>query len=165
VAYVAPTGQRYSDEERTAALELAANTSIMGAAKALGITRGTLYDWIRKYPEKWSDLRADPTAGKRKVAQQLDVLVERYTDVEHDMLDKVESGEIVAQDAKEAAALMKAFGGNRQAAIAGSRSISGDPDVVEHNVNFPQIEKLMAQMLETAQQPALVVPNEAESDG
>lgn len=157
----------YAPEERHAALELAATTSIRAAAQKLGVGRSTIYRWIDMYPQLWSDLRAgDPTAGKRKVAQRLEDLADRYTAAEHDLLEKIEEGGIKAGDAKEAAALLKAMGSSRQAATVGARTISGDHDVVEHNINFPALEAAMERLLEgaTAPPPApLAVRNEAES--
>jgi transposase len=153
---------QYTEEEMFAVLELAATTSIKNAARVTDVARNTIYRWIDRYPDKWSDLVVDPTKGKRKVAQKLDVLVERYTAVEHEMLNDLEKRE-TPQDPKELAAVLKAVGSNRQAAVAGSRSISGDPEVHEHNVNFPAIEALMADMLASVKPPAaLPVPNEAD---
>jgi transposase len=155
---------QYTEEEMLAVLELAATTSIKNAARVTSVTRNTIYRWIDRYPERWSALVVEPSRGKRKVAQKLDVLVERYTELEHDMLEDLEKRD-TPEDPKELAAVLKAVGSNRQAAVAGSRSISGDPEVHEHNINFPQIEAMMARMLEQAAPPALQVENEAEDAG
>jgi transposase len=155
---------QYTETERQAALELAANTSIKAAAEHLGISRKTIYAWIDKYPKLWSELQADPKHGKRKIAERLEVLADRYTAAEHDLLDQIEVGTIQAKDAKEAAALLKAFGSSRQAAVAGSRTISGEPETVQHNINFPQLEQAMQAILAQAPPPPpLPVPNEAEN--
>jgi transposase len=149
---------QYTEEEMLAVLELAATTSIKNAARVTSVTRNTIYRWIDRYPERWSALVVEPSRGKRKVA----VLVERYTELEHDMLEDLEKRD-TPEDPKELAAVLKAVGSNRQAAVAGSRSISGDPEVHEHNVNFPAIEALMADMLASVKPPAaLPVPNEAD---
>lgn len=155
---------QYTEEERHAALELAAATSIRGAATHLGINRMSIYRWIDMYPELWSTLQHDPKYGKRKIAERLELLADRYAASEHDLLDKIEQGEMAPKDAKEAAALLKAMGSSRQAAVAGSRTMSGEPETVEHNINFPQLEQAMQALLAQAPPPLpLPVPNEAES--
>lgn len=156
----------YTEEERHAALELAAAVGIAPAARQLDVTRKTLHRWIDRYPKFWSDLRAgDPAAHRKGFAYRLEDLADRYVATEHDILDDIEDGKIKAKDAKEAAALLKAMGSSRQAAVAGVRSISGDPDqVVEHTINFPALEQAMEQLLGTAAiPPALVVENEANA--
>jgi transposase-like protein len=158
--------REYSDEERQAALELAATAGVKPAAEHLGLSRSTIYRWIDKYPQLWSDLKAgDRSAGRRRIADRLEDLADRYAASEHDLLAKIEAGEIAAKDAKEAAALLKAMGSNRGVAVAGVRSITGEADVVEHNINFPALEAAMERLLDGAA-PAkpLPVPNEAEAD-
>lgn len=153
----------YDEEEIHAALELAASVGVKPAADKLGLNRSSIYRWINKYPQFWSDLRAgDPNVGRRKVAQRLEDLADRYLSAEHDLLEKIEDGKIEVKDAKEAAALAKAMGSSRHAAIAGVRTISGESDVVQHNINFPALEQAMERLLEGAQPPALPTPNLAE---
>jgi len=155
----------YSEDERKAALELAAATTIKGAAEHLGIARNQIYRWIEKYPQFWSDLRAGDTKdGRRKFAERLEVLADRYTGVEHDLLDKIEDGTIQAKDAKEAAALLKAMGSSRQTATVGAKTLSGESDLVEHTINFPALEQAMERLLATAAPAALTVANEAEAE-
>lgn len=152
--------QSYSEAEHHAALELAATVGVSAAARQLGLQRKQLYRWREKYPQLWSDLSAgDPTVGRRRIAQSLETLADRYASAEHDLLDSIEDGVIKAKDAKDAAALLKGMSSGRAAAIAGARTISGDPEVHEHNINFPQIEAAMERLLEiggTRAQPALV---------
>lgn len=157
--------EEYDDTERHAALELAAATTISNAAQHFGMSRKTLYRWIEKYPQLWSDLRAgDTSKGRRKIAERLEVLADRYTAAEHDLLDSIEDGKIEAKDAKEAAALLKAFGSSRHTAVAGVRQITGESDTAEVNINFPALEQAMERLLGAAPPPALVVENEAEHE-
>jgi molybdenum-dependent DNA-binding transcriptional regulator ModE len=159
----------YDEEEIHAALELAASVGPSAAARHLGVSRRSLYRWMEKYPRLWSDLHAgDPQSGRRGVARRLEDLADRYLAAEHDLLEKVEDGKIEAKDAKEAAALLKAMGSSRHAAVAGVRAISGEPDIATLNINFPALEQAMERLLEGAPQPALPVPNlaeEVEPDG
>lgn len=154
----------YSEEQRLAALELAAAVGPKPAAQHLGIARASIYRWINMYPREWSDLRAgDPEAQKRGIATRLEDLADRYAAAEHDMLDRVEDTLIGNADAKEAAALLKAMGSSRQTATVGARAARGDDhDIHEHNINFPQLEAAMELLLNGAPAPALPVPNEAE---
>lgn len=157
----------YTEDERIAALELAATVGIRPAARHFGIAPQTFYKWAEKYPKVWSELRAgNPDAHKRRIAQNLEDLAERYADAENQLLAAIESGQIKAKDPKEAAALIKAMGSSRQAAIAGSRTISNEPERVEHTIDFPALEQAMARILDGAPEPeALPVANLAEADG
>jgi hypothetical protein len=156
----------YSEGDRKAALELAASVGVKPAAQHLSISRATIYRWIDMYPKYWSDLRGgNPEAQRRNTAHRLEDLADRYTAAEHDLLDRVENHLIARADAKEAAALIKALGSSRQAATVGARTTLGEPEKVEHTINFPQIEQAMERILAGAQpQPALPVANEAEAD-
>lgn len=161
---------QYSDDEKHAALELAAQLGVRPAARHLGITSKTLYRWASDFPQLWSDLRAgDTNATKTRVAANLVDLAERYAEAENDLLEKIEDGDIAATDAKEAAALLKAMGSSRQAAVAGARTVSGEPEQHEHTINFPAIEQAMERLLGGGGQnpatPALVVENLAAKDG
>lgn len=155
----------YSVEERHAALELAASVGVKPAAEQLGVPRGTIYRWINFYPQLWSDLRAgDPEVQRKGIARRLDDLAERYTDTEHEILDKIETmlASGATLDAKSLAALVKSVGSSRHGATVGARAVLGEPDRVEHTINFPQIEQAMERLLEQGRAPALPVPNEAE---
>lgn len=153
-----PKTKEYDESERVAALELAATVGVKPASEHLGISRKTLYRWIDKYPKLWSDLRAgDPAAHKRQIAARLEDLADRYAASEHDLLDRVDAGQIKPKDAKEAAALLKAFGSSRQAAVAGARQITGEPERVEHTINFADIEQAMERLLGSA--PPVAVEN------
>lgn len=166
-----PKGNRrsqspYSEEEKHAALALAANVGPTAAANHLGINRRSIYSWMQTFPQLWSDLTAGASDNHRfskRVAHNLVDLAERYTAAEHDILETIEEGQIKPTDAKEAAALLKAMGSSRQAAVAGARTMSAEPETVEHNINFPQIEAMMERLLGTASpQPALQVENLAK---
>lgn len=158
------TQRHYADEEQKAALELAAAVGVGPAAAQLDVTRRTLYNWMNKWPKLWSDLRAeDPTAQRRGTAMRLEDLAERYRDNEHELLELVEKGHIVPKDAKELAALLKAMGSSRQTATLGARSASGEPDQVEHTLNFPALEAAMERLLGAAPTPALA-PADAEAE-
>lgn len=151
------------EADRLAALELAAAVGPKAASRHLGIARASIYRWIDLYPQQWSDMRAgDPEANRRGIARRLEDLASRYGEAEHELLDRVQDKLIKTADAKEAAALIKAMGSSRQTATVGARATLGEPEVVEHNINFPQIERAMEQLLNQSQQPALPVPNEAE---
>jgi transposase-like protein len=161
-----PEEREYAESERHAALELAASAGVSAAARELGLNRSTIYRWIDKYPKLWSDLKAgDRTAGRRRIADRLEDLADRYAANEHDLLERIEDGTISAKDAKEAAALLKAMGSGRIGAIAGVRSITNESESLEVNINFPAIEAAMERLLDSAAPPpALPVVNEAEAD-
>jgi hypothetical protein len=145
---------QYAEADKLAALELAATVGVLPASKHLNVSRQSIYRWMAEYPKLWSDLRAnDPNAGRRGLAMRLEDLADRYRAAEHDLLDRVEDELIAKADPKEAAALMKAMGSSRQAAVAGVRSISGEPETHEHNINFPALEAAMERLLEGAQPP------------
>lgn len=156
----------YDESEKKAALELGAAMGRNAAVRELGISKATFQRWTEQYPEFWSDLRAgDPEVQKRRFAQRLEDLAERYLGAEHDLLTRVEDSLIATADPKEAAALIKALGSSRMAATTGSRQIVPEVEHVEHNINFPQIEQAMQAILDRApSQPALVVDNVAERD-
>lgn len=158
----------YTEEERHAGLELAATVGPRAAARQLDVSVKTLYRWMDRYPKLWSDLRAgDPTAHRRGFAHRLEDLADRYAASENDLLDEIDDGKLKPTDAREAAALIKAMGSSRQAAVAGARVVSGDPDqVVEHQINFPALEQAMERLLAGGKdaispQGVLVVENEA----
>lgn len=156
--------REYSEEEVHAALELAASTSVASAGRHLGIGRATLYRWIDRYPKLWSDLiGGDYRHGRRKIAERLEVLADRYTAAEHDILDEIEGGKLKPKDAKEAAALIKAMGSSRGVAVAGVRSITGEADVSEVNINFPALEQAMERLLSGGPDRPLLVENEADA--
>lgn len=154
----------YTDDEKKAALELAAAMGRRAAIRELGISSSAFQRWTEQFPEFWSDLRAgDPEVQKRRFAQRLEDLAERYLGAEHDLLERVEDKLIPKADPKEAAALIKALGSSRMAATTGSRQIVPEVERVEHNINFPALEQAMNAVLERAnEQPALVVENESE---
>lgn len=154
----------YDETEKKAALELAAAMGRRAAIRELGISSSTFQRWTEEYPEFWSDLRAgDPDVQKRRFAQRLEDLADRYLSAEHAVLERVEEHLIKSADAKEAAALMKAMGSSRMAATTGSRQIVPEAEVVEHNINFPQLEQAMERLLSaSAPQPALTVHSEVE---
>jgi transposase-like protein len=150
-------GQGYDVSEHHAALELSASVGISEAARSLGLHRSAIYRWIQKYPQLWSDLRAnDPNAGRRGMAQRLEDLADRYRSNEHDLLDKIEAGELAPKDAKEAAALLKAMGSSRQTATVGARQITGEPEHHELTINFAGIEQAMERLLGQAPEPAAI---------
>lgn len=142
-------GRRYTEEQQKAALEMMAVIGPTATERELGVTRASLYRWTEKHARFWSDLRAgDPAAHKRGIANRLEDLADRYRAAEHDLLEKVETKLIPKlDDPKEAAALLKAMGGSRQAAIAGARAVSGEPEHVEHTINFPALEQAMERLL------------------
>ena len=155
----------YTESEKKAALELGAAMGRNAAVRELGISKATFQRWTEQFPELWSDLRAgDPEVQKRRFAQRLEDLAERYLGAEHDLLNRVEENLIPKADPKEAAALIKALGSSRMAATTGSRQIVPEVEHVEHNINFPALEQAMERLLDSAPQPALVVANEAERD-
>lgn len=159
-----PKTNRYPEADKRAALELAATTGVSAAARHLKISRAALYRWMEDYPQLWSDLRAnDPNAGRRGLALRLEDLADRYRAAEHDLLLRVEDELIAKADPKEAAALLKAMGSGRQAAVAGVRSISGEPETHEHTINFPALEAAMERLLEGAA-PAQLPTADVESE-
>lgn len=150
----------YSREERLAALELSVAIGPQAAADNLKIARANIYRWRSMYPQEYSDLLAgDESSQKKGYAKRLDALADAYTEAEFDALQRAEDL-ISHADPKELAALIKAMGSSRQAAIGGARTVLGESETVEHNINFPQLEQAMKLMLERAEAP-LQVPNEA----
>lgn len=160
----------YSDEEKKAALDLAARIGIRAAARELGLGGGALT--IRRFrealPEYWSDLMAGghvAPARRTRTAESLEDLAEAYADREFEAIERAEKL-IKTADAKELAALIKAMGSSRTGATAGARGYRGeDVQTVEHNVNFAALEKAAELLLARAPDPpALPVPNLAEAD-
>ena len=156
----------YSDEEIRAGLELAATTNILSASKELHVGRATIYRWINRFPELWSDLNAGREKPQYGFGDQLERLAERYTEAEHEALDKVDKllEESEQLDAKELAALIKAMGSSRAVAAAGARAEKGQHDVIEHQINFPQLEQAMAALLEQTAQPPAIPATATEID-
>lgn len=145
-------GLPFPEESAKAGLELAATIGIKPAARELGVSTTTIYSWQRRYPSYWSDLRAGEAAAfKQGFATRLEDLADRYAETEQDALDKVdkllESG---ALGAKDVAALIKAMGSSRGVATVGARAVRGEDKAQELNINFPQLEAAMEQLLNNA---------------
>lgn len=149
----------YPEADRLAALELASQIGMKPAARQLGLPRATLYRWRDMYPKQWTDFNLGKE-HRLRTAENLEDLAARYTDAEHDALEKVEemltNGRL---DPKELAALIKALGASRGVATAGAQRARGDNQVVEHNINFPQLEQAMQALLSSGEPPG---PGEAE---
>jgi hypothetical protein len=158
----------YTEEEKLAALELAAAVGRRAAVRQLGISASTFQRWTETYPQQWSDLRAgDLEAQKQGYAQRLEDLAEQYATLEFQALERVES--VLPQSGpKEIAGIIKALGASRGVAAVGARAARGeDRDIVEHNINFPALEAAMERLLERGDQaPQLPthVENEAEHE-
>ena len=154
----------FSEADRKAAMELAATVGVKPAAEHLGISRASIYRWIDMYPTYWSDLKkGDRAAQKLNIAGQLENLADRYTAFEHEALDRAETL-IKTADAKGAAALIRASSGARGvAAVGAARMREEDREVIEHQINVPQLEQAMQALLGQAPQPVLV-ENVAEED-
>lgn len=155
----------FSEDDRKAALELAATVGVKPAAEHLGVARASIYRWIDMYPRYWSDLKAgDREAQRRNIAGQLENLADRYAAAEHDALDRAE--ELLPHSgAKEVAALIRAFAGGRGVAASGARQMRDeDRELTEVTINVPQLEQAMQALLKQADapQPALPVANLAE---
>jgi hypothetical protein len=159
-----PNLKRYTEDEAKAGMELAIAVGRRQAVKALGISNSTFQKWTVKYAQYWSDLKAgDPEAERKGFSKGLEELAQDYMVAEQDLIDQIQDGKFKPENAKEAAALIKAMGSSRQTATVGARSVAGEHEVVEHNINFPQIEAAMERILSAqAPQTALPVPNEAE---
>ena len=155
----------FSEDDRKAALELAATVGVKPAAEHLGVARASIYRWIDMYPRYWSDLKAgDREAQRRNIAGQLENLADRYAAAEHDALDRAE--ELLPHtDAKGTAALIRAFAGGRGVAAAGARSMRDeDRERTEVTINVPQLERAMQALLNQADrpEPPVLVENVAE---
>lgn len=99
---------------------------------------------------------------RRRAADNLEDLAEQYTEREFEALERAEKL-IKTADAKELAALIKAMGGSRGVATAGSRAYRGeDVQTVQHNINFDSLQRAAEAILQRANPPALTVTNEAE---
>lgn len=155
----------YSEDEVRAALELSATIGIKPASRELKIGRATIYRWIDRHAELWSDLNSGKEKHRFGFAAQLEHLAERYAGAEHDALERIEEkldeGDL---DAKELAALVKAMGSSRGVAAAGARAARGDHDVVEHQINFPQLERAMQALLEVGTQQGRAALDPSSSD-
>lgn len=161
----------YSDDEKKAALDLAARIGIRAAARELGLGGGavTIRRFREALPEYWSELMAGghvAPARRQRTAENLEDLADEYAAREFEAIKRAEKL-IATADAKELAALMKAMGGSRGVATAGARGYRGeDTQVVEHNINFEALERAANAILtRAAPQPALPVANLAEDDG
>lgn len=151
---------RYTDEEKRAALRLAAKIGTNPAARELGIYGKTIRRFREQMPEYWSELLASPDAAprrKERQAQSLEDLADAYTEREFEALQRAESL-IKTADAKGLAALMRAMGASRGLATVGARAARGeDTQVVEHNINFAALERAAEAILSRASQPELPV--------
>lgn len=158
----------YSDDEKRAALKLAAQIGTAPAARELGTYPGTIRRFRNQFPEFWSELIAGPDvapARRQRAAESLEDLADAYTEREFEALEAAEAL-IKTADARELAMLMKAMGASRHAATAGGRAHRGeDVQHVEHNINFAALEMAAQAILERAAPPALLqVPNLAEAE-
>lgn len=152
----------YTEDEARAGMELAIAIGRRKAIQQLGISHSTFQNWTQKYPQIWSDLKAgDPEAQRKGFAKSLEDLAQEGMALEHEAIE-VAQAKLKGADLKELAAIIKATAASRQAATVGARTVMGEADVVEHNVNFPQLEQAMQAILEQAAPPALPVVNEAE---
>lgn len=148
--------RNFSDDDKRAALRLAAEIGVRPAARELELSLSAIARWKKQFPELWSDLtsgRIDdrPTA----FAQTLDELAEEYADVEREALERA-AKLLPRADGKEVAALMKGLSTGRATAIAGSQRLRGVPDETsELRVSFPQIEQALEALLGSAERPAL----------
>lgn len=161
---------RYTDDEKRAALKLAARIGISAAARELGTYNKTIRRFRDQMPEFWSELvaHADVAPARRqRQAENLEDLADAYVEREFKAVEAadrlLDGGEL---EAKELAALIKAMGSSRGLATAGARAHRGeDLQVVEHNINFAQLERAMETLLNSGSpQPALPTPN-LDEDG
>jgi hypothetical protein len=154
----------YTDDEKKAALDLAARIGIRAAARELKTHPTSIRRFREALPEYWSDLQArgDVAPARRvRTAENLEDLADGYTAREFEALERAEKL-IKTADAKELAALIKAMGGSRGVATAGARGYRGeDAQVVEHNINFDVLQKAAEAILDRAR-PPIQVPNLAE---
>lgn len=152
----------YSDDEKKAALELAIAIGRREAVRQLNISPSAFQRWTQQFPQFWSDLKAgDPEQQRKGFAKSLEDLAAEGMSVEHEALWRAHD-QLKTSDPKETAAILKAAAASRQTAIIGAKQVLGEPDVVEHNINFPAIEAAMERLLEGHEPPALQVANEAE---
>lgn len=161
---MAPPVKLYTDDERRAALEMAAAHGRRAAIRHLGISTSTFQKWTERYPDLWSALRAnDREAQKKRYAQNLEDLADSYAATEFEAIERAERL-IKTADAKETAALIKAMGSSRGAAAVTAQRARGElVEHHEHHIDFPQIEAAMERLLESsAPQLPLPVENEAE---
>lgn len=155
--------KRYTEEEQIAALELGATMGRRAAVRHLGISPHAFQRWTEKHAKLWSDLRAqDPEVQKQQYARRLEDLAEDAMAVEHDAIARA-SSLLKDASAKDTAALLKGLSTSRATAVAGGRATRGEPDIHEHNINFPDLEAAMERLLGGGAPPALPVRNEAEA--
>lgn len=151
----------YTEDEKKAALELAARIGTRAAAKELGTYPVTIRRFRDQLPEFWSDLMAGGDTRpytRRRTADNLEDLAEQYIEREFEAIDRAEKL-IKTADAKELAALMKAMGSSRGVATAGARGYRGeDSQVIEHNINFDVLERAAAAIMDRVGPPALPEP-------
>lgn len=150
------TYRNFSDDDRRAALDLAAEIGVRPACRELDIAATEFYRWVKAMPEYWSDLQ-------RARAPRLDDLVDRYAAAEDKAIDQAELL-IASADAKETAALIKAMGAARGLAHVGARQTRGEADTTHDlNINFPQIEAAAEAVLQRAK-PTKAIEGTAEDD-
>jgi transposase-like protein len=155
----------YSEEDKKAALRLAATIGLRPACRELDIAKSLLAKWQQQYPELWSDLRAGRADQFREnFTQRLEELAVDYADTEQRLVDR--ALKILDEaDARETATLIKAIGSSRQGATITARQARGEPDkTLQLNIDFPMLEAAMERILNQGHQPALPVPNLAEDN-
>jgi transposase-like protein len=170
----------FSEEDKQAALRLAATIGLRAASRELDISKSVLHNWKKAYPQLWSDLRAgNVDKYQQNFANRLEELADEYADVEalaaREAFKRIKKGQTVLDndgelvenvplDAKELAALIKALSSGRANAVLNTRAVRGEPtERIEHTLNIPALETAMEQLL--AQAPPVKVLNEAEQDG
>lgn len=156
----------YTDDEKKAALQLAAKIGNAPAARQLTIGRESLRRWREEFPEFWSGLlvASDAPQRRQRAAENLEDLSDAYTEREFEALQRAEKL-IKTADGKELAALMRAMGASRGLATAHARGYRGeDAQVIEHNINFEALERAAQAILARAPSPPpiLVVENLAD---
>lgn len=161
-------GNRYLDDEKKAALRLAAKIGITAAAREMGLHRRTVSRFRDQLPDYWATLISPSDVApqrRQRTAESLEDLADAYTEREFEALSRAEKL-IKTADPKELAALMRAMGSSRHAATHGARAYRGeDVQVIEHNINFEALERAAQAILERAPSPPiLVVENLAERE-
>jgi transposase-like protein len=165
--------RHFSDEDKQAALRLAATIGLRPASRELRLSHSLLHKWKKEFPKLWSDLRkGNVEEFQQNFATRVEDIADEYVAAEQlavrEAVKRLKGGQTVFDregnredevplDAKEIAALIKAMSSARAVAVVNARALRGEPDEIhQHNISFPAIEAAMEELLNRAEQPPAI---------
>lgn len=142
------SASRHTREQKLQAVELAAVHGPTKTARALKIPTGTLTVWCyQDFRNEYTSFREGQISEwRRSFAAEMEDLAQNYGEVERKALDVAERLlEDPDVEAKDVASLIKGMGAARSSASSVGGKARGEPDeVVQHQINFPQLERIAA---------------------